>query len=73
MCLQLFQNLKKKDHSCNSYQSEFPDIVLDIHNAKNSDLQLSEKFLKGSKIYPFINLGQRKSDIHIIKTMSNFL
>lgn len=45
------------------YKSEFSGIVLDIHNAKNSDLQLSEKFLKGSEKHPFIDSDQRTSDI----------
>lgn len=65
--LQLFQK-KKKSPLSKFYKSEFPDIMLEFHNARKSNsfslkfrsTELSKKFLKGSKMHPPIDSNLRE-------------
>ena len=70
--LQLFQK-KKKSPLSKFYKSEFPDIMLEFHNARKSNrfslkfrsTELSKKSLKGSKMHPPIDSNLREAGLSL--------
>lgn len=64
---------KKKSPLSKFYKSEFPDIMLEFHNARKSNrfslkfrsTELSKKSLKGSKTHPPIDSNLREARLNL--------
>lgn len=64
---------KKKSPLSKFYKSEFPDIMLEFHNARKSNrfslkfrsTELSKKSLKGSKMHPPIDSNLREARLNL--------